>query len=115
MLVTVSHYPRTGRGDFPSTDKEITQKAVELYKERKYTTVCDMVIGGSLTSVIEQAFILTNNAEASWPENTEVSPSEFVLNGYRESTCKGDIVEFAGEVYVYLGCGSACITEEVGA
>jgi len=63
-----------------------------------------MVLGGSISSICEDAYKLTNSIQHPWYKNTDIQVNENVQNGCR-STSIGDVIQIAGESYVVMSIG----------
>ena len=85
-------------------DDRRLEYATEALKRRLYTTVADLELGGSLTSILDEAWRLTNSVDEAWYENTDILMDEATRKGCRSSSV-GDVIEVAGESYMVAGFG----------
>ncbi len=85
-------------------DEARLELALKFYKEAHYKTVCNLELGGTLSSVLDQAYMLTNSIDSAWYENSDILVEENASKGCR-STSIGDIIIVAHEVYVVVGAG----------
>ena len=112
--ITVRHLTREDFRDMGcifDDDKRLAY-AREVLKNNNYERVADMNLGGSSSTILEDAYRLTNSIDTAWYENVDLLVAEGFQDGCR-STSVGDIVQLAGESYMVAGCGFRHIDMEV--
>jgi len=103
--VTVRQYSDKVRRDINGEVGDNQLKvAKDAFKHNHHIAVADMVLGGSLDKLLEEAYALTNSVQTPWYKNDEIRVSEAAQNGCR-STSIGDVVQVAGETYFVASCG----------
>ena len=104
--ITVRHLPRDLFRDMSCTfnDDKRLEIAKEALRNNNYVRVADLVLGGSLSDIKNQAYELTNSIDRPWYMNRDIQVSEQAQAGVR-STSVGDIIQVAGESYMVAGCG----------
>ena len=85
-------------------DDKRLEKGSFFYSNAEYSTVVDLELGGSLSSILEQAFRLTNSVDQDWFENPDILVDENIAKGCR-STSIGDIIIVEHDAYVVIGAG----------
>ncbi len=78
--------------------------AKEVLKRNDYIRVADMVLGGSLQDIRNEAYELTNSIYDVWYSNKDIQVAEQASKGCR-STSTGDIIQVAGESYMVASIG----------
>lgn len=92
-------------------DRRGTELAVYVNDNlHKYKTVVALEMGGTPTSILNEAYALTNSVEEAWYKNPDILVDEEVAQGCR-STSIGDIIEIEGVVYLTDGFGFVCIED----
>lgn len=100
MFVTVRHLNQEDYSKFHGLLRDEQYKFIkDTFKNNRYERVADIVLGGTESNILSEAFTLTNTVVTPWYENPNVQVHEMFKDGCR-STSIGDIIQINGETYV---------------
>jgi hypothetical protein len=79
--------------------------AKEEYFNREYSLVAEVMVGGTLSRVLETAYRLTNSSDKAWYKGGEdIWVDEKAKKGCR-STSVGDLIVIHSDIYIVMPVG----------
>jgi hypothetical protein len=105
-FVDVFHYNDTIRRELVSLshdDKELFEFVSNNFDDN-YNRVASLVLGGSINTILSDAYKFTNSIDEAWYENKMIlTPSE-IKEGCR-STSVGDVIQIENDLYIVMSLG----------